>query len=726
MKRKVADNKSAVLVCTCGKQLQLDYELIKNAVSKMKLAASVTVHDLVCQEEGLAKISELVDKHGGRVVIAACTNQKIQPRIDEHLESNGKDSTQLQYVNIREHSAWVHEDQEEATRKTIDMIRGVLARSAGSTPRQVEKKNVSSHVTIIGGGIAGIEAALSLSNLGYEVTLIELEEELGGHVIHLPVVAPTGKSGKEILTGRLEALQKNKGINVMTKTRVKFVEGEMGSFIVHYTTDENEDEKTIETSAIVMATGFMEFKPTMMDEYRYGKNPDVLTQFELSCMLSEGALARPSDGEEVKDIVMVQCVGSRDEEYKRDCSKLCCTFAIDNSLSIIERAPDAKIRIIYMDIRVPFEHEMIYKESRDKGVDYIRGRISRIWEKDGKTHVQFYDSLLNQYFEVTPDLVVLSSAILPPDGTRELSETLGYLVEDDGHIKELYGKLRRNETRRRGVIAVGGITRPQFVFEAVTDAQAGALMLHTELQGGSIEGVARGAVLNVDDCVGCSLCAQHCPRGVPLMVEQTDKEEEDEEQKFIFIASIDTLLCHACGVCQSLCPTGATQLNFLSNEQLWSEIEATLEGAGPDYPITLCFYCEECSVSTIDIVGTRKMNYPASTRLIPVPCAGRVSIIDILKALEGGASTVMIAACETDRCHIGGTGNEIAQVQVDVAREILTAIGWNGERVDMFRMFSAEPERFTTAINEMVKRSKELGPTPVHKGTSGKWMEASK
>ena len=726
MKRKVADNKSAVLVCTCGKQLQLDYELIKNAISKMNLAASVTIHDLVCQEEGLVKISELIDKHDGRVVIAACTNQKLQPRIDEHLKSDGKNSTQLQYVNIREHSAWVHENQEEATKKAIDMIRGALARSAGSTPRQVEKKNVPSHVTVVGGGIAGIEAALSLSNLGYEVTLIELEEELGGHVIHLPVVAPTGKSGKEILGSRLDALQGNKGINVMTKTRVKFVEGEMGSFVVHYTTEDDEEEKSIETSAIVMATGFKEFKPTMIDEYRYGKNPDVLTQFELSCMLSEGTLARPSDGGEVKDIVMVQCVGSRDEEYKRDCSKLCCTFAIDNSLSIIEKVPDAKIRIVYMDIRVPFEHEMIYKESRDKGIDYIRGRISRVWEKDGKTRVQFYDSLLNQYFEITPDLVVLSSAILPPDGTRELSETLGYLIEDDGHIKELYGKLRRNETRRRGVIAVGGVTRPQFVFEAITDAQAGALMLHTELQGGSIEGVARGAVLNVDDCVGCSLCAQQCPRGVPLMIEQTDKEEEDEEQKFIFIASIDTALCHSCGVCQSLCPTGATQLNFLSNEQFWSEIEATLEGADSDYPITLCFYCEECSVSTIDIVGTRKMNYPASTRLIPVPCAGRVSIIDILKALESGASTVMIAACETDRCHIGGTGNEIAQVQVDVAREILTAIGWNGERVDMFRMFSAEPERFTTAINEMVKRSRELGPTPVHEGTSGKWVEASK
>ena len=175
------------------------------------------------------------------------------------------------------------------------------------------------------------------------------------------------------------------------------------------------------------------------------------------------------------------------------------------------------------------------------------------------------------------------------------------------------------------------MTRPQFVHEAVIDAQAGALIIHNELQGGVIETPARGAILDVDDCVGCSLCAQQCPRGVPLMIEQTEAEELDEEQKILFKAAIDTLNCHSCGVCQSLCPSGATQLSFLSNEQLWSEIESMLEGAGPEYPLTLCFYCEECSVSTMDIVGTQRMEYPASTRFIPVPCAGRVSIIDILK-----------------------------------------------------------------------------------------------
>ena len=537
------------------------------------------------------------------------------------------------------------------------------------------------------------------------------------------MVAPTGKSGKEVLSGRLDALQNDNNITIMTKTKIKFVTGEMGNFTVHYTPVDDEEERTLDTSAIVIAMGFKEFKPTSMDEYRYGKNPDVITQFELSSMMSEGKLSRPSDDEPVKEVVMIQCVGSRSEDYKKDCSKLCCTFAIDNSLEILERVPDANIRIVYMDIRVPFENEMIYKESREKGVDYIRGRVSMVWEQDGTTFVRVYDSLLDKYLETPVDLLVLSSAILPPDGISELSETLGYAIEDDGHVKELYGKLRRNETRRRGVVAVGGVTRPQFVFEAVTDAQAGALIIHNELQGGKIESVARGAVLDVDDCVGCSLCAQHCPRGVPLMIEQTEAEEADEEQKILFKAAIDILNCHSCGVCQSLCPSGATQLNFLSNDQLWSEIEATLEGAGPDYPITLCFYCEECSVSTIDIVGTRRMEYPASIRLIPVPCAGRVSIIDLLKALENGASTVMIAACEKDRCHIGGTGNEIAQVQVDVARDILKAIGWKGERVDMFRMFSAEPERFTNAVNEMVKRANKLGPTPVHKGTAGKWME---
>ncbi|MHA1937315.1 MAG: hydrogenase iron-sulfur subunit [Candidatus Thorarchaeota archaeon] len=718
-------NKSPVLLCTCGNQLKIDYEFLETEVKNLDLAGSVMVHDLGCQESGLETIAKLLDENEARLVVAACTSQKIQPRIDQYLQSIGKDPSMITYVNIREHSAWVHNDLSEASKKSLDMIRGALARSADSTSIGYDTKEVPAHVTVIGGGIAGVEAALSLSNLGYQVALMERESNIGGHVVQLPVVAPTGKSGKEVFNGRLNTLENDKNIDVMTDTTVKFVEGEMGCFTLHYIISDDEDEKTLQTSAVVLATGFQEFKPTMMDEYHYGRNPNVVTQLELSRMLTEGNVVRPSDGKPVNDVVMVQCVGSRSEDYKRDCSKLCCTFAIDNSLEILERTPDANVQVVYMDIRVPFENEMIYKESRERGVDYIRGRVSMVWEIDAETHVRIYDSLLDQYLESTPDLVVLSSAILPSDGVAELSETLGYTLEEDGHVKELYGKLRRTETRRRGVVAVGAITRPQFVFEAVTDAQAAALVLHNELQGGKIEKAARGAVLDVDDCVGCSLCAQQCPRGVPLMIEQTDSEEEDEAQKILFKAAIDTLNCHSCGVCQSLCPSGATQLNFLSNSQLWSEIEAVLDGADSEYPITLCFYCEECSVSTIDIVGTRKMEYHASSRLIPVPCAGRVSIIDILKAFEHGASAVMIAACETDRCHIGGTGNEIAQVQVDVARDILNAIGWKGERVDMFRMFSAEPERFTSAIREMVKRAQELGPTPVHLGTAGKWMEVT-
>ncbi|MGD9382146.1 MAG: hydrogenase iron-sulfur subunit, partial [Candidatus Thorarchaeota archaeon] len=664
-------NKSPVLLCTCGSQLKLDYEFLETEVKKLALAGSVTKHDLVCQDSGLEAIAKLIDENEARLVIAACTSQKIQPRIDQYLQSLGKDTSRITYVNIREHSAWVHNDSSEASKKSLDMIRGALARSADSTSIVSEVKEVPAHVTVIGGGIAGVETALSLSNLGYHVVLMERESSVGGHVVQLPVVAPTGKSGKEVFSGRLSAIENDKNIDVMTDTTVKFVEGELGCFTLHYNIPDDEDEKTLLTSAVVLATGFQEFKPTMMDEYHYGKNPNVVTQLELSRMLTEGNMTRPSDGKPVNEVVMVQCVGSRSEDYKRDCSKLCCTFAIDNSLEILERNPDANVQVVYMDIRVPFENEMIYKESRERGVDYIRGRVSMVWEIDDETHVRIYDSLLNQYLESTPDLVVLSSAILPSDGIAELSETLGYALEEDGHVKELYGKLRRTETRRRGVVAVGAITRPQFVFEAVTDAQAAALVLHNELQGGKIEKVARGAVLNVDDCVGCSLCAQQCPRGVPLMIEQIDAEEEDEAQKILFKAAIDTLNCHSCGVCQSLCPSGATQLNFLSNSQLWSEIEAVLSEADSEYPITVCFYCEECSVSTIDIVGTRKMEYPASSRLIPVPCAGRVSIIDILKAFEHGASTVMIAACETDRCHIGGTGNEIAQVQVDVTRDIL-------------------------------------------------------
>jgi len=719
----MSNNKTPVVLCTCGKQLSLDYDSLAANTDEMELASTTLVHDQLCQEDGLAQIAELVKKEDGRLVIAACTKQKIQPRIDQYLQNGELDSSRIQYVNLREHSAWVHEDPEKATSKSLDMIRGVLALSSLSDSFEAESKAVEQHVTVIGGGIAGIESALNLSNLGYKVVLVEVENKIGGHVLNLPVVAPTGKSGREILSGRMEAVEQDPNIEIKLNTRVKYIQGEMGNFHVHLVSEGTETD--LDTSAIILAMGFKEFKPYMMDEYMYSKNPDVLTQYELSQILNEDNLTRPSDGKAVNEVVMVQCVGSRSEDYKRDCSKLCCTFAIDNAIEILKRVPDATIRIVYMDIRVPFENEMIYKESREMGVDYIRGRISQVWMDDAGTHVKFYDSLLNEYFQTNPDLIVLSSAILPPDNISELSDFLGYELEEEGHIKELYGKLRRNETRRRGVVAVGAVTRPQFVNEAITDAQAGALVIHQELQQGTIEKVARGAVLVVDDCVGCSLCTQHCPRGVPLMIEQTDAEEEAEDDKILFKASIDILNCHACGVCQSLCPSAATQLNFLTNEQLWAQISSTLQDASSDNPITLCFYCEECAVSTIDIVGTQKMKYSPNTRLIAVPCAGRVSIIDILKAFESGASTVMIAACETDRCHMGGTGNEIAQVQVDVARDILDAIGWDGKRIEMFRMFSAEPDRFTRAVQEMTKRANELGPTPVHKGTAGKWMEVA-
>ena len=566
------DNKSAVLLCSCFKQLGLSYDFLASELKKNKIATSVTVEDLVCQEEGLGKISEMLNENDGRLIIAACTSQKIQPRIDQYLKEKGIDSSQIQYVNIREHSAWVHDDMDAASKKSLDMIRGTLARSATSVPLVPETKEISNTVTVIGGGIAGIESALSLSNLGYEVTLIEISDQLGGHVKHLPGVAPTGKSGAEILSGRLEALENDSKITTLTKTKVKYATGEMGDFTIHYLTEGSDDEITLKTSAVVMAMGFKEFEPIRMEEYRYGKNPDVVTQFQLSKMLTEGTFTRPSDGGAVNEVVMVQCVGSRSEDYKKDCSKLCCTFAIDNSLEILKHNPEANVRVVYMDIRVPFENEMVYKESRDVGVDYIRGRISMVWEQDEKTRVRIYDSLMNEYLEVPSDLLVLSTAILPPDGVFELSETLGYAIEEDGHIKELYGKLRRNETRRRGVVAVGAVTRPQFVSESITEAQAGALILHNELQGGKIQTIMRGAVLDVDDCVGCSLCAQQCPRGVPLMIEQTESEEESEDQKILFKAAIDTLNCHSCGVCQSLCPSGATQLNFLSNDQMWSEI----------------------------------------------------------------------------------------------------------------------------------------------------------
>ena len=162
----MSDNKSAVLLCTCGKQLGLSYDFLEYELKKCNLAGSVTVEDLVCQEEGLAKIASLLSENEGRLIIAACTSQKIQPRIIQYLKDKGINGTQIQYVNIREHSAWVHSDVDEASKKSLDMIRGTLARSATSVQLEPETKEITNHVTVVGGGIAGIESALWPCRLG--------------------------------------------------------------------------------------------------------------------------------------------------------------------------------------------------------------------------------------------------------------------------------------------------------------------------------------------------------------------------------------------------------------------------------------------------------------------------------------------------------------------------------------------------------------------------------
>ena len=261
----MSNNKSPVVLCTCGKQLSLDYDSLAASTDEMELASTTVIHDQLCQEDGLAQIAELLKKEDGRLVIAACTKQKIQPRIDQYLQNQKLDPSRIQYVNLREHSAWVHEAPEEATTKTLDMIRGALALSALSDSYEVENKTVEQHVTVIGGGIAGIESALNLSNLGYKVVLVEAQDKLGGHVLDLPVVAPTGKSGEEILSGRMEAVQKDPNIEIKLNTLVKYVQGELGNFHVHLVADGEETD--LYTSAIILAMGFKEFKPSMMDEY---------------------------------------------------------------------------------------------------------------------------------------------------------------------------------------------------------------------------------------------------------------------------------------------------------------------------------------------------------------------------------------------------------------------------------------------------------------------------
>jgi len=480
-------------------------------------------------------------------------------------------------ANIRDQCSWVHmHEPEEATEKAKDLVRMVVAKAYLLEPLKRMPLEVNKSALVVGGGLSGMTAALEIAEQGYMVHLVERAPDLGGNLRKVKYILDAKSQDhffdtQNKLDEIIERVQKNDKIIVHTNSEIKSIGGFVGNFVS--VIEDNGQEEEIKHGAVVIATGANEFKP---DEYLYGQDDRVITQLELEEMLAGEAggsdlSPQTSDLTNIQNIVMIQCVGSRNED-RPYCSRVCCTNAIKNALKLKQLNPNVNIYILYRDIRTyGFREEFYRKSSEAGGVFFIRYEEDQLPElvKDGKKLLlKLTDPVLEDKLTLNPDLVVLSTAIIPNEDNEELAKMLKVPMSKDKFFLEAHMKLRPVDFASDGMFMAGMGHGPKPIDESISQAAAAVSRACTVISKDRMQVGGVVAKVEADKCAACLICVRACPYDVPTIHEDG-------------YSTIDPSRCQGCGICVAECPNKAIELKHYTDHQILEKSRAlTLQAAG--------------------------------------------------------------------------------------------------------------------------------------------------
>lgn len=659
-----------VFICHCGENISktVDVERAAKQAAKMPGVAYALDYKYMCSDPGQELLKKAIkEQRLSHVVVAACSPRMHEKTFRKAAEAAGLNPFLCEMANIREHCSWVHEDREQATHKAIEIIQMMVERVKKNRTLPTITVPVTKRALVIGGGIAGIQAALDIADSGHEVVLVEREPSIGGHMAQLSETFPTLDCSQCIMTPKMVDVANHPKITLYSYAEVEHVDGYIGNFQITIkkkarSVDENKctgcgicmtkcpqkkipskfeqnlgtrtaiyvpfpqavpntpvidrencikfktgkcgicqkvcgpgavdfeqkDELIVEpVGAIVVATGFdlysIDKKPKDSPyqgygEFGYGTIPDVIDGMTFERLASasgptSGKIVRPSDGKEPKQVVFIQCVGSRAREKGISyCSKVCCMYTAKHTMLYHHKVHGGQAYVFFMDARVPGKNydEFWRRSIEQEEAVYIRGMVSRLYKKGDKIVVMGSDIAVGVQVEIEADLVVLATAVMPQPGANLLAQKLGISYDNYHFYSEAHAKLRPVECATAGIYLAGACQGPKDIPDSVSQASAAAAKVMCLFSKDKLEREPIVAKVREAGCVGCFACKKVCAYGA---IEA--KEIRDRQGKLIkTIAYVNPGVCAGCGTCQATCPSKSIELDAYTDEQICAMIEA--------------------------------------------------------------------------------------------------------------------------------------------------------
>ncbi|MGB3714552.1 MAG: FAD-dependent oxidoreductase [Candidatus Promineifilaceae bacterium] len=614
-----------VFVCHCGSNIGgfLDVPSVTEYARALPGVVHAEDNLYTCSQDSIQLITKRAEEHDlNRIVIASCSPLTHAPLFKDSIRAAGLNPYLFDMANIRNQCSWVHSDDwDSATDKAKDLLRMAVARAALLEARHTVEVPVHQSALVIGGGVAGMTAAISLADQGFPVHLVERDKQLGGNLRHI-YTSVQDQDPREILSRLIGGVEENQIINLHTESRVVRASGFAGNF-VSVVEHQDGSQEEIQHGATILATGAQEYRGP---EYGYGTNPRIVTQQELEGLLGDwgsgtgdwgvgigdqgsgigdqgsgigdrgsgigdrgsgigdrgsgigdwgsgirdwGSVNSPDSSP--KSVVMIQCVGPAE----KFCSRICCTVALKNALILKERDPDAQVTVIYKDIRTYGFKERLYTSAREKGVIFIRYDDDRrpkvASEEDGSLTVEVEDPVLGRSFKLQPNLLVLSMPVVPRPDVAELAVIYKVPTDADGFFSEAHVKLRPVDFATEGVFMAGMAHYPKLTEETMIQAQAAAARAARILSRDTLTAGGRVAIVDAQRCTGCLTCVRICPFGVPIM-----EPHLTGVGNINGAAYIEPAVCQGCGSCAAECPAQAIQLSHYTNEQMAAKVHALI------------------------------------------------------------------------------------------------------------------------------------------------------